>query len=119
VSRFAGAVLEQGKKPSATMRDLTAKYRCREPDVVAIGALLEAAWPGGYWNERALRDCDLLLVIGSSGHVAPVANFARSARYAGAHTVLRNLEPAKEAAQFGRVIYGKAEQLLPQCPGMD
>lgn len=87
------------------------------PDVVLFGERIPAL--ADWQAKRALRDCDLLLVIGSSGHVAPAANFARSARYAGAHTILLNLEPAKEAAQFDQVIYGKAEDWLPKWAGMD
>ena len=70
-------------------------------------------------SKRALRDCDLLLVIGTSGHIAPAANFVRSARYVGAHTILLNLEASKEASQFDQVIYGKAEEWLPKWAGMD
>ncbi len=87
------------------------------PDVVLFGEQIPAF--ADWQAKRALRDCDLLLVVGTSGHVAPAANFVRSARYVGAHTVLLNLEPSKEAAQFDQVIVGKAEDWLPKWAGMD
>lgn len=86
------------------------------PDVVLFDERISAF--ADWQSKRALRDCDLLLVIGTSGHVAPAANFVRSARYVGAHTILLNLEPAKEAAQFHQVFYCKAEECLPTWAGM-
>ncbi len=53
---FRKAVLEEGAKPSVTVRALMEKYRCPEPDVIAIMLLLEATWPEVlYWNDRSLR----------------------------------------------------------------
>jgi NAD-dependent deacetylase len=86
------------------------------PNVVLFGEPIPAF--ADWQSKRALRDCDLLLVIGTSGHVAPAANFVRSARYVGAHTILLNLEPSKEACQFDQVFYGKAEECLPNWAGM-
>ncbi len=86
------------------------------PDVVLFGEQIPAF--ADWKSKRALRDCDLLLVIGSSGHVNPAANFVRSARYAGAHTVLLNLDPAKQALQFDQVIHERAEEWLPQWLAM-
>jgi NAD-dependent deacetylase len=87
------------------------------PDVVLFGEQIPAL--ADWQAKRALRDCDLLLVIGSSGHVAPAANFARSARYVGAHSILLTLEPGQDARRFDRVFYGKAEEWLPKWAGMD
>lgn len=86
------------------------------PDVVLFGEPIPAF--ADWQAKRALRDCDLLLVIGTSGHVAPAANFVRSARYAGAHTMLLNLEPGQDTRRFDQVFYGKAEELLPEWAGL-
>ena len=43
--------------------------------------------------KRAVRDCDLFLAVGTSGSVTPAADFVRNASYAGARTILVNLEP--------------------------
>lgn len=71
---------------------------------------VEAEWQ----CKRALRDCDLFLAVGTSGTVSPASNFVRSADYAGAKTVLINLEkPATANPYFHEEIIGPAEQVLP------
>lgn len=82
------------------------------PDIV----LFEEAIPGGEeWRaKRSLRDCDLFLAIGTSGTVSPASSFVRSAEYAGARTVLINLEPMETRnPAFQEEILGPAETLLP------
>jgi NAD-dependent deacetylase len=89
--------------------------RCGAPmrfDVVLFDEQIpvDAEWH----SKRALRDCDLFLAVGTSGTVTPAANFVRSARYAGARTILVNLEPMSPAnPEFTDEILGRAEQVLP------
>jgi NAD-dependent protein deacetylase/lipoamidase len=89
--------------------------RCRSPlrpDIVLFDEPLpaEAEWQA----KRALRDCDLFLAIGTSGTVYPAAGFVRSALYAGAHTMLINIEPSSpKNPAFREEIIGRAEELLP------
>jgi NAD-dependent deacetylase len=65
--------------------------------------------------KRALRDCDLFVAIGTSGTVSPASNFVRSARYAGARTILVNLEPMSPPnPEFREELLGRAEELLPR-----
>jgi len=81
------------------------------PDIVLFNEMIGAL---ADWSaKRALRDCDLFVAIGTSGTVSPASNFVRSAAYAGAHTVLVNLE-ASESAVFSEVIRGDAETLVPE-----
>jgi len=83
------------------------------PDIVLFGEPipLDAGWK----VKMALRDCDLFLAIGTSGLVAPAANFVRSAEYAGARTVYVNLEPLDPPnPAFQEVYLGRAEELLPK-----
>jgi NAD-dependent deacetylase len=64
--------------------------------------------------KRALRDCDLFIAIGSSGTVAPASSFVRSADYAGARTILINLDPMEPKNPYFREEYlGSAEELVP------
>lgn len=81
------------------------------PDIVLfnemIGAFEDCA------AKRALRDCDLFVAIGTSGTVSPASNFVRSAAYAGAHTVLVNLE-VSDSAPFAEIIRGDAQTLVPE-----
>lgn len=82
------------------------------PDIVLFGEMIPAE--AGWRAKRSLRDVDLFLAVGTSGTVAPAAGFARSARYAGARTVLVNLEPMEHPdPNFGEELLGKAEDLLP------
>jgi NAD-dependent deacetylase len=83
------------------------------PDIVLFDEPLpaEAEWQA----KRALRDCDLFLAIGTSGTVSPAAGYVRSALYAGAHTVLINIELSRPRnSAFHEEIIGRAEELLPE-----
>jgi NAD-dependent deacetylase len=88
------------------------------PDIVLFG---EPIPPLASWQaKRALRDCDLFIAIGTSGLVTPAADFVRSADYAGARTVLVNLEPQlRENPAFRETYFGRAEELLPVLLGID
>lgn len=66
---------------------------------------------------NAVQLCDLFIVVGSSGHVYPAANFVHAANQSGAHTVLVNLEPPANADAFKEVHIGKAGDLLPRLVG--
>lgn len=88
------------------------------PDVVLFGEEIPAlpAWT----VKRALRDCDLFIAVGTSGLVTPAAGYVRSARYAGARTILVNLEPmTRPEAAFQEQLLGPAEQVLPALLGGD
>jgi len=86
-------------------------------DVVMFG---EAIPPEAEWTvKRALRDCDLFIAIGTSGLVTPAANFVRGAAYAGARTVLVNLEPmVPRNPAFQEELLGPAETVLPVLLGV-
>ena len=83
------------------------------PDVVLFGEEIPAQ--AGWSVKRALRDCDLFIAVGTSGLVTPAANFVRSAEYAGARTILVNLEPMVPAnPAFQEQYLGPAESVLPR-----
>lgn len=113
-SRCAAAC---GAEPFADEREggpLPTCERCGapvRPDIVLFNEMIGALED---WNaKRALRDADLFVAIGTSGTVSPASNFVRSAAYAGAHTVLINLE-ASDSVPFAEVIRGEAETLVPE-----
>jgi len=69
--------------------------------------------------KRALRDADLFIAIGTSGTVSPASNYVRGAAYAGARTILVNLEAMEpKNPSFSEEYLGKAEDLLPQLLGV-
>ena len=81
------------------------------PDAVLFGEDIPAA--ADHAVTRALRDCDLFVAIGTSGTVWPAAGFVRSAAYAGARTVLLNLEiDAAARDQFAECHAGPADELV-------
>ena len=81
------------------------------PDAVLFGELIPAA--AEHEVTRALRDCDLFVAIGTSGTVWPAAGFVKSAAYAGAHTVLLNLEIDDDARELYHECHaGPADELV-------
>jgi NAD-dependent deacetylase len=63
--------------------------------------------------ERALRDADLFVSIGTSGNVYPAAGFVQTARYAGARTLEINLDPSMGSVFFDESRTGRAGELVP------
>ena len=63
---------------------------------------------------EAVEACDVFVVAGSSGHVYPAAGLVDVARFAGATTVLVNLERPQNADRFDEVHLGPAGELLPR-----
>ncbi len=86
------------------------------PGIVFFGEAIpdEASW----LSKRALRDCDLFLAIGTSGTVSPACDFVRWAKYAGARTILINMESTTHhQSEFDQELLGPAEVILPQLLG--
>lgn len=64
-------------------------------------------------SKRALRDADLILVVGTSGRVTTVDTAMRAARYTGARTV--GVNPSLDAdAGYTEFHRGRAEDVLPE-----
>ena len=63
--------------------------------------------------DRALRNADLFVSIGTSGAVYPAAGFVQTARYADARTLEMNLEPSQGSIFFHETRLGQAGELVP------
>lgn len=63
--------------------------------------------------DEALRACDLLLVIGTSGVVYPAAGFASVAKQAGALVIEINLESTRQSDLVDLPLQGRAKDLVP------
>lgn len=63
--------------------------------------------------DRALRQADLFVSIGTSGNVYPAAGFVSQAHHAGAHTLELNLEPSLVNRHFNESRQGAATALVP------
>jgi NAD-dependent deacetylase len=69
--------------------------------------------------KEALRACNVFIAAGTSGVVFPAAAYVREADYAGARTMLVNLEaPSPPNPYFDEVILGPAEEILPALLGV-
>jgi NAD-dependent deacetylase len=64
--------------------------------------------------DEASQDCDLMLVVGTSGVVYPAAGLARTARRAGAKVVVVNPDASDLDDAAHVVLRGTAATLLPQ-----
>jgi NAD-dependent deacetylase len=85
------------------------------PDIVLFGEMIPTE--SDHAIRRALRDCDLFMAIGTSGTVFPACDFVRSAKYAGANTILINPEPVPAQNVFDQYVCGRAEEVLPALLG--
>ena len=83
-----------------------------KPDVVLFGELL----PAGALEaaERLVREAGVLLVIGTSGEVHPVAGLPQMARAAGALLVELNLGETAITDECDLTIRGPVEETLPR-----
>ena len=67
--------------------------------------------------ERAARNCDLMLAIGTKLSVWPVAAVVPAAKDAGARVVILNAEPTDMDALADVVLRGAIGELLPRLVG--
>jgi NAD-dependent deacetylase len=81
------------------------------PGVVWFGEMLPAQALAA--AEQAATDCDLMLVVGTSGAVWPAAGLAGLARRRGGHVVIVNPQPSEIDAEAHAVLRGTAATLLP------
>ncbi len=63
--------------------------------------------------EEQIRNCELFIVIGTSGSVYPAAGFVMTARYYGAKTLGFNLERPLNSLFFDEFTPGKTGETLP------
>lgn len=83
-----------------------------KPDVILFGEQLpHAAWVQA---QRAARQCDLILVAGSSLEVLPVAGLPMQAIDHGAHLIVINNTPTYINVRADIVIMQNVESILPE-----
>ena len=79
------------------------------PDIVWFGEIpmgMEAIY-------RDVEECEVFIVIGSSGHVYPAAGLVNLANSHGAHTILVNYELPINGGDFDEIPIGRAGEILP------
>lgn len=62
---------------------------------------------------QAIQQCDVLLIVGTSGIVYPAASFAPMAKQSGAMVVEVNLDPPPSASYVDVYLQGRAKDLVP------
>ncbi len=81
------------------------------PAVVWFGeALPRSAWTDA---EQACRDCDVLLVIGTSAVVYPAAGLIGLAKSAGAKIIIVNTQESDASSLADVELLGKASEIVP------
>ena len=66
---------------------------------------------------RSVEECDIFIVIGSSGHVYPAAGLVNFANSSGARSILVNYEVPINGHGFDEVHIGRAGEILPGIVG--
>ena len=100
-------ILEQQSLPYCTECQALLK-----PDVILFGEQLpQKAW---YQAQSETRKCDLMLVIGSSLEVLPVAGLPMQAIDRGAHLIIINNSPTYISVRADINIYGDVARVMPE-----
>ena len=63
---------------------------------------------------HALQNCEVLLIIGTSGVVYPAASFGPVAKDNGAFVAELNLDPTPNSVLVDIAVQGRAKDLVPQ-----
>jgi NAD-dependent deacetylase len=105
-ARFIAAFVEKGEIPLCPECQSVLK-----PDVILFGEQLpQAAW---FQAQRAARECDLMLVAGSSLEVLPVAGLPMQALDRGAHLIVVNNTPTYLNARADIAILEDVAEIIP------
>lgn len=104
--RHVFAFVEKGEIPHCPLCGSLLK-----PDVILFGEQLpQAAW---HQAQRDVRQCDLMMVVGSSLEVLPVAGLPMQALDRGAHLVIINNTPTYLNVRADVVITEDAAKAIP------
>jgi NAD-dependent deacetylase len=79
------------------------------PDIVWFGEIPYYL----YEIEDLLKNCDVFVMIGTSGTVYPAAGFVMTAKLFGAHTISINLSKPDNLGFIDEFYHGKCGELLP------
>jgi len=107
-----------GVEENVSLEDPPALHRCvkcgalMRPTVVWFGESL----PAGVWQEaeRACRQSDCLLVVGTSASVYPAAGLIDLAQNAGSQVIIVNTEWSEAGSRSQHQLIGPAGLILPE-----
>ena len=98
--------------PIATLPECSACKGLLRPHIIWFGESLDAEDLQKSFD--ALRNCEVLLIIGTSGVVYPAASFGPIAKENGAFVAEVNLDPTPNSDLVDLAIQGHAKDLVPQ-----
>ena len=90
----------------------TCGYRCMRPNVVWFGEMLDEAVLSK--ARDAVHDCDVMIVVGTSGVVYPAAGLADLALQLGKHFIEINPEPSPWSGEAEVYLSGRSSEILPR-----
>ena len=106
-----GSIAENREVPLPTLPACRLCHALLRPHIVWFG---ESLWEEDLRRcDQAIRGCNLLLVIGTSGVVYPAAGFASVAKNAGALVIEINLESTPHSDLVDLSLQGRAKDLVP------
>lgn len=105
-----GAVTEDRRVPIPVPPHCPSCGQMLRPHIVWFGESLDPRDMDG--AIEALENCEVMLVIGTSGVVQPAASFASAAAAGGAYVVEINPDASSRAAQCA--LRGRAAKIVPQ-----
>lgn len=107
-----GRVTVNRDVPIAILPECTTCQGLLRPHIVWFGESLAAE--DLQQSFEALRNCEVLLIIGTSGVVYPAASFGPIAKDNGAFVAELNLDPTPNSDLVDVAIQGHAKDLVPQ-----
>lgn len=106
-----GGILENREVPLPLLPTCRLCHALLRPHIVWFG---ESLWEEDLRRcQEALRTCNLLLVIGTSGVVYPAAGFVSVAKGVGALVIEINLESTPQSNLVDLSLQGRAKDLVP------
>ena len=106
-----GVISENREIPLSVLPTCELCHELLRPHIVWFG---ESLWEEDLRRcDEALRSCDILLVIGTSGVVYPAAGFASVAKEVGALVIEINLESTPQSDLVDLSLQGRAKDLVP------
>ncbi len=107
-----GAVTENRDVPIAILPSCASCGGLLRPHIVWFGETLAAEDLARSF--AALQQCEVLLIIGTSGIVYPAASFAPVAKQAGAFIVEINLDATPNSSLVDVSLRGRASEVVPE-----
>jgi len=106
-----GAIAEDRRIPLPRLPSCESCRSLLRPHIVWFGESLNREDLSSC--DRAVRTCEVLLIVGTSGVVYPAAGFAALAKAHGAYVIELNLDETPQSSFVNCSLLGRAKDLVP------